>query len=65
MEAKKKAEGSNDQLKKFFEEQNRKLAEMIGSNSFELKPQEPKFRLRKLPLWGKTEGSPINFEWPT
>ena len=33
MEAKKKAEGINDQVKKFLEEQNRKLAEMIGSNT--------------------------------
>ena len=64
MEAKKKAEGIKEKMQNFFEEQNRKLSEMIGSNMFEL-DIEPKFTLKKLPLWGKTGGSPINFEWPT
>ena len=25
----------------------------------------PKFTLRKLPMWGKTHGNAVNFEWPT
>lgn len=66
VDAKKKAKGINEQMQNFLQEQNRKLAELIGSNTFELEPVlEPKFTLRKLLLWGKTGGKTINFEWPS
>ena len=65
--SKKKAKDVIQELERATTEHNQRLATILNnSTTLQIEMLQPKFRLRKLPLWKpEVTAEKINFEWPT
>lgn len=61
--SKRQADEVKAEIEALMEKQRQDLQAIFDRRKM-LQSPKPKFKLRKLPIWGKND-TPINFEWPT